>query len=265
MLTSKTPTSLARTQAYKIQLYEPSANLLQGQLAEEVFKEYVRRVAKDFSENPELKGLTYNPETQTIKGSNSYSAILINQIVEEKGLRVATQADLERILFHDPSDLRGFYNDAALILRSTDEPNKYPAKYLAEQIKTRTKLLPHYPLMINLTDLELEKKSKRILFKLKENAEPIRNPVLNQGGTFSPDEIDFKTGLPTSLPNYDTDENGLPIPTTKDGIRLLAYTRDKGLTRMTNNIFTDLETDILDLSRTEDTGRIIVIDPNQYQ
>ena len=54
-----------------------------------------------------------------VKGSNPFAFVLLNQILKEKGMWVATPKDLERILKNNKLDLKGTYGDSALVLRSS--------------------------------------------------------------------------------------------------------------------------------------------------
>ena len=193
----------------------PQANFLEGDFGKAVLKEYSERVKSDYDSVKDLKVLSY--EDNVVKGSNPFAVVLVNQIVSKEGLRTAKPSDLEQILRKNVLNLEGFYEDSALVLRNTEEPNKYLAENLMEQIKKRDSK-QKLPVMIPLTELELAKDSNswyKLSFKLKENAEIIYAPILNEKTeSFYSKDIDEKIGLPGKL--------------NKFGDRTL-YTRNAGL------------------------------------
>ena len=191
----------------------PSANFLEGEFGKAVLEEYKERALKDYRNANALLVLSYSDNL--VKGSNPFAATLVNQIVSQEGLRTATPADLERILTVNALPLSETYEDSALVLRSEGEPNSYLARNLYAQVKARDKK-QKLPVMIPLAGLELvedQKSQYGLAFALKESAEIIYTPILNKDGSFSSENIDEKTGLPTR---------------TGDGNRIL-YTSGSGL------------------------------------
>ena len=130
----------------------PAIGFMEGDFGEAVLEEYKGRVEKDYNNLDSLDVLSYehgNPvryEEGIVKGSNPFSVVLVNQIVGQEGLRVARQSDLEKALKLDSLNLKGTYEDTALVLRKGKEPNSYLAKDLLKQIG-KTKL----PVMIPLS------------------------------------------------------------------------------------------------------------------
>ena len=220
----------------------PSADFLGGDFGKPVLEEYNGRVKSDYNNASALNVLSY--DDKVAGGSNPFAVVLINQIVSQEGLRTATQADLEKILKLNALDLRGFYEDSALVLRNQDDPNKYLAKNLAEQIKARQKL--RYPIMLPLNGVELVNDSDSeygLAFKLKEDAEIIYAPQLahkNNHKKFS-----------------EADEKGLPI-FDKNGERTL-YTRESGLVRLYLGRDLGLHSYGVDLAFSDSDGRVVII------
>ncbi len=195
----------------------PFADFLEGDFGKAFLEEYKRRVISDYNNNSVLNVLDY--DRGIVKCSNSYAVILSNQILNQEGLRTATQADLEKILKTNALDLRGTYEDSGLVLRTEDNPNEYLAKDLMKQIKSRNPKAK-MPQMINLCDLYLIKDSNSpngLVFKLKEDANLIYAQILNEQGKFYSEDIDEKTGLPKKI--------------SDNGDRTL-YTGNSGLSRL---------------------------------
>src|SRR3989344_4093196 len=103
---------------------------------------------EDFKGNKILSVLNYS--NNVVKGSNVYSIVLANRILNEVGLRTATQKDIEDIFENEDLTLKGFYVDTALCLRDSKEPNRYLAESLTERLGKRKT-----PLMIPLSSLDL--------------------------------------------------------------------------------------------------------------
>ena len=220
----------------------PQAGFLEGDFGKAFFEEYNGRADADYNGNSVLNVLTYNDNV--VKGSNPFAVILANQILREKGLGTATQADLERILRINALDLHGFYEDTALVLRTETNPNEYLAKNLAEQIKTR---VGKTPIVIPLNRLELINDSNSphgLTFKLTDKSELIYVPILdgkNNGKSFS--ETGGKYGLPEKL---------------REGNRTL-YTRDSGLSRLDLARDLDLASAWGSLHDSDGNGRVVVV------
>ena len=234
------------TPLVKLPEYNPLVGFLQGPFGKEVLEEYKQRVEKDYKNNEHLKALNYNKELDIVQGSNSFAVPIINQILSQEGLNVATHADLERILKTRALPLTGTYVDSAVVLRSEGEPNGHLARNLLNQLKQRDPKIK-LPQMINLKDLEVvldQDSSHGLAFKLKDNAVPIYAPILNENGNFNSEDIDEQTGLPKKL--------------TENGTRRL-YTYNKGLCGLYLNRDSDVDSvrDILEYSNS--AGRVVVV------
>ena len=181
-----------------------------------------------------------------VKGSKPGYVIAVNNVLQQAGLRTATPADLEEVLREERLKLRGQYEDTALVLRNTNEPNAYLAGKLMTEVKSRLGKDIKNPIMIPLNGLDLveDKDSDYGLsFTLKEDAELISAPELVNTN-------DYKKFSKTN-------EKGLPIFDT-NGNRTL-YTRDSGLSRLYLNYDLDLGSDDSGLGDSDDDGRVVVV------
>jgi len=199
----------------------PQAGFLEGDFGKAFLKEYNGRVSADYNDNSNLNILSY--KDNVVKGSNPFAVVLANKILREESLRTATQADLGKAL-KIGWNLKGTYEDTGLVLRSEEDKdyskNTPLAKDLAFQVKARDiKFSSKTPVMIPLIGLELEKAGNNygLTFKLKEDAEIYKAPVLSKGGKFNSENIDEKIGLPKKV--------------FISGDRTL-YTRNSGLSRL---------------------------------
>ncbi len=223
----------------------PQARFLDGDFGIALLQEYNGRAEKDYNNSDALKVLSYDG---VVKGSNPFAVVLVNQIIRKQGLRTATQADLEKILKTNAINLRGFYEDSALVLRSEDNPNPYLANHLLGQAEQKLKMnLKKMPLMIPLNGLELVNDSNspyNLAFKLREDAEIIHTPILNKANSdFSSENINEETGLPRKL---------------GEGNRRLC-TRNSGLSRLYLYRYLDLDSSGDDLADSGGDGRVVVV------
>ena len=175
-----------------------------------------------------------------VKGSNPFYVTAVNEVISPEGLWTATPADLERAI-DAGVELEGTYEDSALVLRDEEEPNKYLARTLAEQIKPKK-----FPAMVLLKDLRLKEDKESqygLSFKLKDGAEVIHAPQLsgeNHGKRFSK-----------------TDENGLLI-FCENGKRTL-YTINSGLSGLCLCGFSGLDSVVEGLDSSSGIGRVVVV------
>ncbi len=201
--------------------FNPQVGFLEGDFGKAFLEEYNGRVSADYNDNSNLNVLRY--DNNVVKGSNPFAVVLANQILRKEGLRVANQADLEKILRINALDLYGFYEDTALVLRTETNPNKYLAKNLAKQVKSKfifsalRKKVGKTPIVIPLNGLGLVSDSNSpygLTFKLTDESELIYAPILD-----GKDERNKRFS--------ETDEYGLPEK-LGEGNRTL-YTIDSGL------------------------------------
>jgi len=190
-------------------------SFLEGDSGKQILKEYNKRVKADYKDSSALKVLFFSDNV--VKGSNPFAFILLNKILTQQKMRIATPADLERALEKEAINLGNTYEDSALVLRSSGEPNGYLASDLINQVKQRGNL--KYPLMIPLAGLDLKYDSNsphNLSFQLTDFAELIYAPQLKDKNNRSK----FNRG----------DEKGLPI-FDKSGSRILC-TAEGGLRRL---------------------------------
>ncbi len=195
-----------------------SASFIEGDDALTFFDEYRKLADYDYGSNLALNVLSIDDDKAVIAGSNPFAVVLANKILKKEGIRTATQADLEQILAVGADlQLRGHYEDTALVYRDEQEPNSYIASVMAKQLNSRG--INKSPVMLPLYQLELVKDSNSphgLAFHLSDNCHPIYAEQLshkNNGRRFS-----------------SADENGLPI-FDKAGNRQL-YTIEHGLSRL---------------------------------
>ncbi len=217
---------------------------LEGGFGKEVNAEVQGKYGKFNS----ISKINYNEKTGLVEGSNPFYVIAVNQVLRENGLKIrtATQADLEKILRTGEMQLKGFYEDTALVLRSRDNPNPYLAKHLADQVSLINSKIKK-PYMIPLNELELQEDFSLeggLSFKLRDDSEIIYAPILNENtGNFSSEDIDEKTGLPKKLGR---------------GNRTL-YTKESGLSRLCLYRNLDLNSFWYDLADSYSYGRVVVV------
>lgn len=182
--------------------------ILGGRLGKVVLEDYNKLVETEYDNSSALKVLSYRDDV--VRGSNPFAVVLVNQILEKHGLRVATQADLENTIKLNETNqgglnLRGYCEDTGLVLRKfekKEDPNILKAPwvvnyYLADNLADQTKT--HRTVMIPLNELKLKKDpeaEEKVSFKLKECAQIIPAPILDKNGYFSQDDVDYQTGLP---------------------------------------------------------------------
>ena len=221
----------------------PQIGYAEGDFGKAFLQEYRGRVKSDYNGHSTLDVLSYSDNV--VKGSNPFAVVLANQVLKQEGLRVASQADLEKALRMQAMNLRGTYEDTGLVLRSDDNPNGYLARDLMKQILSRNKK-QKLPVMIPLTQLELRvdrNSNHELAFNLGEDAQIVYAPILNKSGNFNSEDIDEKTGLPKK---------------TEGGNRTL-YITNSGLSRLYLNRNLCLGSGIDDLAGSNDGGRVVVV------
>ena len=229
-----------------------SYTLLRGSFGKSIFDEYQSRLKGDYNNNPALNVLNWLPDKEIVEGSNPFAAVLINEILIEQGLRIATHADLEKIISNYSLLLQGNYEDSGLILKSFKDKECTNA-YFANDFNSQLffKYSVNLPIMIPLTELHLVKDMTspyKLRFNLKDSANIFDNlSILNKSGSFYSEDVDEQTGLPKN-------RNEL-------GQRHL-FALNSGLSRiiLTTNLAIDSDVTYLDVS--DNTGRIVIINEN---
>lgn len=234
----------------KIPEFIPQIGFLEGDFGEAFFDEYRERARADYGGSRVLGVLRY--EKGVVRGSNPFAVVLANQILRQEGLKIATQADLEKALKIGALNLQGLCEDTGLVLRTEEDKihskNNPLARNLGSQLEARgIEFSPKNPLMIPLTELELEKTADniyRLNFKLRKDAELYKAPILAKGGKFNSKDIDEKTGLPRQM--------------RCPGDRRL-YTRSSGLSRLCLDGMLGLYSSSWGLAASSGGGRIVVV------
>jgi len=219
-----------------------SYNFLEGDFGRQVLKEYNQLVQSEYQNAFVLQKLSF--ANDVLKGSNPFAFVLLNKILTQKKMRIATPADLERALEKEAINLKGTYGDSGLVLRSDGDPNQYLAKDLINQVKQRGSL--QFPLMVPLAGLDLRYDANsphKLSFQLTDFAELIYAPQLNKtnhGKKFN-----------------GADEKGLP--TFEDnGSRTLYSNEDNGICRLYRDRDLYLDARYWDLADSGSGGRVIV-------
>lgn len=237
-----------------VMISHKGACFLEGDFGEEVFNEALERAKRKYG-NPEAlnpDNHTFTFEDGVVKGSNVFYVVLCNEVIADGGQRVevATQKDLEDLLkAGDPLKFRGnYYGDTGLVSRSNGDSYKRNddlAKAMHKVAKERLGDNLRLPVLFWLKDLKLEKAENPygLSFILKEGANPVYVPILNQEGNFGSEDIDKKTGLPTKV--------------GEKGDRML-YTRSEGLSRLYLDGDLGVGSDWNDLSVSGSDGRVVI-------
>lgn len=216
-------------------------SFLEGNSGEQILEEYNQRAKKDYKDSSTLKVLSFSDNV--IKGSNPFAFVLLNKILTQQKIRIATPVDLERALEKEAINLKDTYGDSGLVLRNDGEPNEYLARDLINQIKKRGSL--QYPLMIPLAGLDLRYDTNSphyLSFQLTDFTEFIYAPQFEHKN----DQAKFNKA----------DEKGLPI-FDKNGSRTL-YTENGGLRRLYRCWGLGLDSRVRDLADSGGSGRVIV-------
>lgn len=213
-----------------------------GFLGGEEGKEINDSIKADYKDFKALQVGSYSGDV--VRGSNPFYAVAVQSEIP-LGVRVATQADLEKAL-KTGMDLSGTYEDTGLVLRSGDNPNKYLARNLIAQVKGRLGKKAKMPVMIPLYGMELVKDQDSphgLAFKLKEDAEIVYSPILNKQGNFNSEDVDEKTGLPKR-----TGEGNRTLYTTNSGLSGLCLGDGLGLGSVS-----------VDLTDSGGSGRVVLV------
>lgn len=227
----------------------PAASFLTGTDAQAFLAQYMDKARSDYGTANPLTVLDYRDGMVT--GSNPFAVAVVGKMLRPQGIRVATQADLERITATGALNLRGTYTDTALVLRTEEDQdrsdNTYLARDLADQLRKRgAKNVGKVPIVVPLQDVTVRRDASSkygLAFDIDEGAQYFEAPILKKGGQFDTKEIDPKTGLPTQV---------------KGGDRTL-YTRNSGLSRLF--LYWSLGVDSYGerLAGSDGDGRVVVV------
>ncbi len=207
-------------------------------------KEIDDSIKKDYKEFEILQIGNYSENL--VKCSSPFYNVAVQSRLPSN-VRVASQSDLEKAIKLGSLELRGTFEDTSLALRTEEDPNSYLAEDLMNQVKQRLGKKAKMPVMILLYGLKLAKDQNSkygLSFKLKDNAEIIYAPILNEeSGNFAPENIIEKIGLPKKLGK---------------GVRTLC-TRSTGLSRLYLNRDLYLGSSNNNLAGSIDDGRVVLV------
>ena len=224
----------------------PVASFAEGEWGARFLAEYNEQVDRDYHGNKSLRVL--ETDGAAIVGSNYPAAVLANQIVKKLGMRVATPADLERIIALRCLPLGAMHVHVALVFRSEQMPNSNLARNLARQVAARGRPLKG-PLMIPLAGLQLLNdpcSGVGVGFRLTEDTQIIDAPSLDH--EHNHEKFSRTNGC------------GLPSAFHPDGPRTL-YTAETGLCGMSigRTHDPDIYTDQGNLGASDWDGRLVFV------
>ncbi|MSS74458.1 hypothetical protein EXS72_02345 [Candidatus Pacearchaeota archaeon] len=225
----------------------PSASFIQGDDAQAFLEEFNAKAQEMYGgQSGRVTVLTYDLKSKIVRGSTPFAVAHADAIGKSLGVRVATMADLEKVLVTGALPLSGTYEDTALVLRSVGEPNEYLARNLAEQVEARGKKIGKVPMVVQLRGLQVVADAKSdygLAFKLTDESEITEAPYLIEKNN----EKRFNR----------LDESGAPI-FANDGNRTL-YTRKSGLSRLHFSWDLVVGSDGENLASSNDSGRVAFV------
>ena len=158
----------------------------------------------------------------------------------------------KKILKNNTLELKGNYEDSALVLRSVNEPNKYLAEDLLNQFKNKginlkensTYVPPLWTLKLRKDDNSGYKLSFDITDLTLENY--FEAPILNETSQkkFNSKDIEENTGLPSKV---------------KDSGDRTLYTSQNGLCRLILGGDLYLDSYLVDLASSLGDGQVVVV------
>lgn len=161
---------------------------------------------------------------KTIVGSNPFSSILTNNLLEYMDIRVATPKDVERISEYNRMVFEDTYVNSGLLLVDNKEKNKYDynsrfvrRSLLKQLIERDIFVREENPVLIAFSDLTLAKNEKSyygLEFKIKEDAKIIPAKSLCGNKMFY---------------SEDSDEDGIPIPSCRTNNSHIVLPSSNGL------------------------------------
>jgi hypothetical protein len=228
-----------------------SKNLQYQFLQDDFGKEINEKIQEKYGTYPAINKISYNEKNKIVEGSNPFYVVAVQEFLPQN-IRVATQADLERILKTNALPLEGYYEDSSLVWRSNKEPNEYLAQDIYKQFKDKGIELQN-PSVIPLFTLKLredESSPYKLAFDITDLT--LENyfsaPILNSksGSYINPAEINEKTGIPEKVYNKSVSGN-----------RQL-WTINSGLSRLYLGRVLDLDSYWDVLADSSEGGRVVV-------
>ncbi|HLF53625.1 MAG TPA: hypothetical protein VI544_00425 [Candidatus Nanoarchaeia archaeon] len=171
-------------------------SLIQGEDAEALYNEVSKTMKR---------GVWYDEESKTLKGSSTFLAARIDRIVRSLGqrMRVATLADLSRPEIMEVIGNRFYADTPAIVFRSTRDDlgqNKATIKELAPLIEQKTGRL-RLPVLVTGFDVSPSRKSSHELqITLREDFSVLHDERLS--GEYNRKQ--FSTVDKDGLPNFDS-------------------------------------------------------------
>ena len=175
-------------------------------LGDALGEEINKKIQEKYRTFEPINKIIYNPKTKLIEGSNSFYVVAVQEFLPE-GIRVVTQADLEKILKNNLLPLKGNYEDSGLVWRSSQEPNEYLAKDIKEQFKAKGIALKENSAYVSpLFSLRLradEYSPYKLSFNITDETLKayFEAPILNEATQqkFNNKDIDKSIGLPKKV------------------------------------------------------------------
>lgn len=218
-------------------------------LDHKVLRSYEKDIASSYYERARRSlNISHNKDNYVIL-SNGFIPVQFRKHLP-KGMRLATMADLARIIEAKTDILSGSYSDTGLVLRTAGDshaPNDSLAKELAEQLNKRG----------------IDLKTPKIIYfdalDLKEDKDSFYNLsyVLNEKAEFGKNIID----APALARDYlfrIFDDKGVPIQ--DDTERKLLCSRKDGLSRFLVSFNSYVSSDVTNLAQSNGLGRLILVE-----
>jgi len=172
-------------------------------LQDDFGKSIHEKIQEKYGSFPAISIINYDEKEKIVKGSNPFYAVAVQEFLPEN-IRVATQADLERILKMSSLQLKEQYEYSSLVWISNQSPNKYLAKDIYRQFKSNgIELIEEKAYVIPLFTLKLredENSPHKLAFDIVDLTlqSYFEAPILNEASRqkFNSDDIDEKIGLP---------------------------------------------------------------------
>jgi hypothetical protein len=224
---------------------------ISGNLGRRIFQNYKKKLENGYKDYSLLHPL-FKDSIGRIKNANPFIKVLLNPILEQEGLALPRFRDFAMALKYFPIELGSFTIDLGFVLRSNEdvyEPNKIITENLADQVSALNSSL-EFPLLISLRGTKLAdfpgSRYNHLSFGLTKDTEIISAPILNQGGYFSPEDIDENTCLPKTT-RLERKQRDLEL-----------IVGQSGLCRAYINVFGDIDTETNDLGISDYSPVLVV-------
>lgn len=217
---------------------------ISGNIGERIFQKYNEMLKKEYRDYPFLQSL-YKDTRGRLKNANPFIKVLLAPILQEENLALPRFMNLGMSLKYYPRELGSFTIDIGFVLRGNNDicrSNKVIEEDLIDQLKVLKGDL-QFPVLLSLGGTRLKQypgsRYNTLSFRLTKDTEIISAPILNQGGYFSPDELDENTCLPKTT-RKERRQGDLELIVGKSG-----------LCRAYISVFGDIDTETKDLGITD--------------